>query len=48
MIKNPLKKIISIKLDKLQHTFTDLPKLSELIRSDNFDDYLIILEMEQI
>lgn len=46
--KGVIKKIISIKLDKLQHTFTDLPKLSELIRSDNFDDYLIILEMEQI
>lgn len=46
--KGVIKKIISIKLDKLQHSFTDFPKLSELIRSDNFDDYLIILEMEQI
>lgn len=46
--KGVIKKIISIKLDKLQYTFSDFPKLDELIRSDNFDDYLILLEMEQI
>lgn len=46
--KGVIKKIISIKLDKLQHSFTDFPKLTELIRFDNFDDYLIVLEMEQI
>jgi hypothetical protein len=46
--KGSIKKIISIKLDKLQYTFPDFPKLDELIRSDNFDDYLIILEMDQI
>ena len=43
-----IKNIFSKKLHQLQSSFPDFPKLDELVRSDSFDDYLIVLEMDQI
>jgi hypothetical protein len=45
---NFIKTIVSKKLNKLQLCFPDFPKLTELVQSDSFDDYLVVLEMEQI
>lgn len=45
---NFIKTIVSKKLHQLQKTFPDFPKLNELVQSDSFDDYLVVLEMEQI
>jgi hypothetical protein len=45
---NSIKSIVSKKLHKLQNCFPYFPKLNELVRSDSFDDYLVVLEMEQI
>jgi hypothetical protein len=45
---NSIKSIVSKKLHQLQKTFPDFPKLNELVQSDSFDDYLVVLEMEQI
>lgn len=45
---NSIKSIVSKKLHQLQNCFHDFPKLDELVRSDSFDDYLVVLEMEKI
>lgn len=45
---NSIKNIVSKKLHQLQNCFPDFPKLDELVRSDSFEDYLVVLEMEQI
>lgn len=40
--------LTSTRLVELQQSFVDFPLLSDFIRSDNFDDYVLVLEMEQI
>lgn len=45
---NSFKYLSSIRLARLQKSFPNFPKLSELVMSDTFDDYLLVLEMEHI
>lgn len=40
--------LTSTRLVELQKSFADFPNLNNLIRSDDFDDYVLVLEMEQI
>lgn len=40
--------LTSTRLVELQESFVDFPNLNDLIRSDNFDYYVLVLEMDQI
>lgn len=42
------KSLTSKKLIELQKSFIDFPKLYELVRFDDFNDYIIVIEMQQI
>lgn len=45
---NQFQLLSSIKLKQMQRAFPDFPELDKLIRSESFDDYVMVLEMERI
>jgi len=45
---NEVKQLHSVKLEQLQMSFPDFPVLYDLISSDYFEDYILILEIDKI